>query len=218
MQTPLFLRTARHPALFLSLLTLACAGSALAQATYPATTTPSTPVYQGNTMGMGDPGSTYFSINAGVADLARPISGFGNFGSGNQSSAYSLSVGHYLQGQNFGFELGYTDYGSIDKAGGHTKVDGWNASVIGRLALSPVFNLLGKVGTTYGRTDVTSSPGSSVIAGTEKSFDWSYGIAGELLLSPNWSATLSYDEHYMKYPPDSHERVSATMIGARYRY
>lgn len=169
-------------------------------------------------MGMGDPGSTYFSINAGVADLARPISGFGNFGSGNQSSAYSLSIGHYLQGQNFGFELGYTDFGSIDKSGGHTKVDGWNASVIGRLALTPTFNLLGKVGTTYGRTDVTTSPGSSVVAGTEKSFDWSYGIGGELLLTPQWSATLTYDEHYMKYPPDNHERVSATQLGVRYRY
>lgn len=191
-------------------------GAALAQSTMP--TAGTTPSYQGNTMGMGDPGSTYFSLNAGVGDLARPISGFGNFGSGNQSSAYSLNVGHYLQGQNFGFELGYTDFGSIDKAGGHTKVDGWNASVIGRLALTPMFNLLGKVGTTYGRTDVTSSPGSGVVPGSEKAFDWSYGIGGELLLSPNWSATLSYDEHYMKYPPDNHQRVSSTMIGARYRY
>jgi hypothetical protein len=205
-----------RPLLLLSALSLVCCGSVMAQSTMaPASTTPT---YQGNTMGMGDPGSTYFSINAGVADLARPISGFGNFGSGNQSSAYSLNVGHYLQGQNFGFELGYTDFGSIDKNGGHTKVDGWNASVIGRLALTPMFNLLGKVGTTYGRTDVTASAGSLVVPGTEKAFDWSYGIGGELLLTPNWSATLTYDEHYMKYPPDSHERVSSTMIGARYRY
>ena len=58
----------------------------------------------------------------------------------------------------FGFELGYTDFSQVNRAGGRTKANGVNLSLIGKLPLGDAFNLLGKVGTLYGRTDVSSAP------------------------------------------------------------
>ena len=163
------------------------------------------------------PGSTYIGLSAGVADLRRPIPGLENYG-GSGQNAYSLSFGSYFN-RNFGVELGYTDFGSIDRNGGRTKVDGINLSLIGRAPLGESFNLLGKVGTTYSRTDVTASPASGVTSGSERGFDWSYGIGGEWAFNPQWSAVLAYDEAYVKYPgAGTNQRISDTTLGLRYHY
>jgi hypothetical protein len=163
-------------------------------------------------------GSSYIGLSAGTSDLSRPITAFGLFGGSQQGTAYSVAVGNYFTNQNFGVELGYTDFGSVNHTGSTTKVDGINLSLIGRMPLSSSFNLLGKVGTTYGRTDVTANSGSGVVGGSERGFDWSYGMGGELVLSPQWSALLQYDEHFVKYPSSGNERVSNTTLGARFHY
>jgi hypothetical protein len=162
-------------------------------------------------------GNDYIGFNAGSSDLARPIAGFGVLGGGQQTNVYSLSAGHYFADRNYGIEVGYTDFGSVSRSGGSTKVDGINVSLIGRAPLGQSFNLLGKIGATYGRTDVSSSAASGVQAGSERGFDVSYGLGGEYLINPNWSALLAYDEHYVKYP-GNRERASATTLGLRYRY
>jgi len=164
------------------------------------------------------PGTTYVALNAGTSDLSRPITAFGLFGGTQQGSNYGVAVGNYMENQNYGFEVGYTDFGSVNRYGGTSKVDGINLSLIGRMPLSASFNLLGKVGTTYSRTDVSANAANSAMAGSERGFDWSYGLGGELKLAPQWSATLQYDEHFVKYPTTGSERVSATTLGLRYYY
>lgn len=161
---------------------------------------------------------TYIGLSVGSSDFSKPSNGFGVFGNDQRATAYSIKMGNYFNNQNFGFEIGYTDFGSVNRAGGTTKVDGINLSLIGRAPLNPTFNLLGKIGTTYGRTDVSSAPTSGVTSGSERGFDWSYGIGAEMLLSAQWSGVLQYDEHYVKFPGGSSDRVSATSLGLRYRY
>jgi OmpA-OmpF porin, OOP family len=163
-------------------------------------------------------GSTYIGLSIGSSDFSKPSNGFGIFGNDQRATAYSINMGNYFFSPNFGMEVGYTDFGSVNRAGGTTKIDGINVSLIGRAPMSSTFNLLGKIGTTYGRTDVSSAPTSGVTAGSERGFDWSYGIGAEMLLSPQWSGVLQYDEHYVKFPGGSTDRVSATSLGLRYRY
>jgi len=162
--------------------------------------------------------ANYIGLSIGSSDFSKPSNGFGIFGNDQRATSYSINVGNYFNNQNYGFEIGYTDFGSVNRAGGTTKVDGINLSLIGRMPLNPTFNLLGKIGTTYGRTDVSSAPTSGVTAGSERGFDWSYGIGAEMLLTPQWAGVLQYDEHYVKFPGGSSDRVSAASVGLRYRY
>ena len=196
------------PAVALAVAALAATGTARAQDTYkPA----------GPAASMLTPGDTYVSLSAGTADLSRPITAFGLFGGNQQGQAYGVAIGNYFANHNYGVELGYTDFGKANRYGGSTKVDGINLSLIGRLPLNPSFNLLGKIGTTYSRTDVSASAASGVTTGSDRGFGWSYGVGAEYLFHPNWSGVLQYDEHYVKYPGTT-ERVSATTLGIRYRY
>lgn len=161
-------------------------------------------------------GKSYIGVNVGESDF-RVGNGTGLFGGERHDTAYSAYVGSYFS-YNFGFEFGYVNFGEIGRAGGRTEADGINLSLIGKLPLGDYFNLLGRVGTTYGRTDVSTVAGSGVIAGKETDFGWSYGVGAEYTFNPQWSAVLQYDEHDLKFAGGERDRINAVTLGVRYRF
>ena len=160
----------------------------------------------------------YFDVSAGQTDY-RLGSGSGLFGSNNGSTAYAVSAGSYFT-NNFGVELGYTDFGRINRAGGETRADGFTLKLVGKLPLGSQFNLLGKVGTTYSRTEVSALPGSGVNPGSDNGFGLNLGVGAELMFTPNWSALLQYDAHDLRFAGGNsdRERASVTSVGIRYSY
>jgi len=162
------------------------------------------------------PGSRYFGLNVGQSDFSLP-SGTGAFPSDNKDTSYNIYGGSYFN-NNFGLELGYTDFGKANRAGGQTEAQGINLSLVGRLPLSNSFNLLGKLGTTYGHTRVSASPASGLASGSESNWGVSYGIGAEWAFTPALSAVLAWDEHDLKFVGTGKERVSTTSLGLRYRF
>ena len=162
------------------------------------------------------PGSSYVGVNVGRSDYSLP-EGAGGFGMDRHKTTYGINTGSFAT-ENFGMEVGYTHFGDINRAGGTTKAEGLNLSLLGRAPLSPQFNLLGKLGVTYGWTDVSSAPGSGIDSGTEKSFGVSYGLGAEYVFTPQLSVVLQYDEHHLKFVSTGRDHVSATTIGLRYRF
>jgi hypothetical protein len=168
--------------------------------------------------GMGAMGPGYIGFSGGPSDFSRINGGNGLYSREDKNTAYSLMAGNYFLSPNVGMEVGYTNFGQISRGGGTTKAEGINVSLIGKMPINPSFNLLGKVGTTYGHTDVSSQPLSGVAQGSESGFDWSYGVGAELVINPQWSAVLQYDEHYLKFAGNSSDRVTTTTIGARMHF
>lgn len=197
--------------LFTSLCVAAASLTAVAGAQAQSSTSTSRPSWM-----MSAPGNSYVGLNAGRSDY-KLGNGIGVFSHDQGDVAFTINAGSYMN-NNFGFEIGYTDFGRITRAGGSTKANGINLSLIGRLPLGESFNLLGKLGTTYGRTDVSSDPTSGIVAGTENDFGWSYGLGAEFAFNPQWSAVLQYDEHNLKYAGGGTDRVGVATLGARYRF
>lgn len=171
---------------------------------------------QNNNYTFNAPGARYIGMNAGKSDFSVG-NGNGIFSSESKDTAYNIYGGNYFN-NNLGMELGFTDFGKINRAGGTTKARGVNLSLVGRLPLSPAFNLLGKVGTTYGHTSVSSFPGSGVASGSESGFGVSYGVGAEYAFTPQLSAVLQYDSHDLKFAGNGRDRVSATTAGLRYKF
>jgi len=161
------------------------------------------------------PGAGYVGLNVGTSDYSLG-NGFGPFASDDTDTVYNLYTGTFFT-PNFGLELGYTDFGKIERAGGRTKAQGINLSLVGRAPITQSFNVFGKLGTTYGRTEV-SSAGFGVAAGKETGFGLSYGIGAEYSFNPQLSAVLQYDEHKLKFAGGDKDRVNATTVGLRYRF
>lgn len=139
---------------------------------------------QSTSSSMSTPGSSYIGLSGGPADFSRIGSGNGLFSRDDHDTAYSLTMGNYFPNQNLGVELGYTNFGKVARGGGTTKAEGINLSLIGRMPINPMFNLLGKVGTTYGHTEVSANPLSGMATGSESGFDWS-------VWAPKWSSAPS---------------------------
>ncbi|MEO7401879.1 MAG: outer membrane beta-barrel protein [Polaromonas sp.] len=163
------------------------------------------------------PNANYLGLNVGRSDFNSLNNGNGIFPFDKHDTVYGINAGSYFN-KNFGLELGYTNFGKVARAGGDTKAQGVNLSLIGTLPLTTSFNLLGKLGTTYSRTDVSSSPLSGVASGSESGFGVSYGIGAEYTFSPQLSAVLQYDAHNMKFADTGRERIGATTVGLRYRF
>ena len=161
-------------------------------------------------------GASYADFNVGRSDFSVD-NGIGFPDRDDGDTAYSAHIGSYFN-ENFGLELGYTDFGSINRAGGETSARGINLSLVGKYPITPEFNVLGKIGTTYSDTDVSASPTSGVATGSENGFGLSYGLGVEYAFTPQWSALLQYESHKMKFAGDADERIGMASIGVRYRY
>lgn len=170
----------------------------------------------GSGFSMYSPGSSYVGFNVGKSDFSLG-NGLGVFPSDQKDTVYNIYGGSYFN-PNFGLELGYTDFGKARRGGGDTKAMGFNLSLVGKYPLTNSFNLLGKVGTTYGRTEVSSAPGSGITNGKETGFGLSYGIGAEYAFNPQLSAVLQYDSHNLKFAGSGSNRIGATTVGLRYRF
>lgn len=171
---------------------------------------------QSSPYGLNAPGSSYVELGIGQSDYSLG-NGSGLFDSDDGDTSYSIRGGSFFNA-NVGMEIGYTNFGKINRAGGTTKAEGINLSVVGRMPLSPSFNVLGKIGTTYSHTNVSSNPASGVVAGSEKDFGLSYGIGAEYLITPQWSGVLQYESTKMQFSGDRSDRVGVTSLSARYRF
>ena len=162
------------------------------------------------------PGATYLGLNAGQSNF-RLNNGVGGFAADQRKNAYSIYGGSYFS-DYLGAELGYTDFDRVNRAGGSTYANGFSASLVGKLPLSPSFNLLGKLGTIYGRTDVSSNPASGIAAGKQSKWGLSYGIGAEYAFNTSWSGVLQYDEYNLKFAGTGNSRINTTSLGIRYKY
>jgi OmpA-OmpF porin, OOP family len=160
--------------------------------------------------------SSYVELGLGQTNFSLD-NGTGLFGAERRDTAYTLRGGGYST-NNLGAEIGYTDFGSINRGGGDTKAQGINLSLLGKLPLNASFNLLGKIGTTYGHTRVSSSPFSGITGGSESGFGLSYGLGAEYVFTPQWSGALQYESHKLKFAGDQTDRIGLTTLSARYRF
>jgi OOP family OmpA-OmpF porin len=162
-------------------------------------------------------GSGYVGLNAGQTNFQMG-NGTGIFGADSRNTAYGLYAGSYFRDSNLGMELGYTDFGRVNRAGGTTKADGINLSLIGRLPLATSFSLLGKVGGIYARTDVSTGAGSGVTAGSTSDLDWTWGIGVAYAFASQWSGVIQYDSNAMKFAGGDREWITNLAAGVRYVY
>ena len=185
---------------------LAVAASFALAGAVQAQTTNTTPSYRA--------GGAYFDLNAGQSNFS--LDNIAPWNTDNSDTAYSAHIGSYFN-DNMGMEIGYTDFGRINRAGGSTRARGINLRLVGKFPLSPAFNLLGKIGTTYSDTDTSAAP-HTIATGSANGFGLSYGLGVEYAFTPQWSALLQYESHDVQYAGDNSDRIGVTTLGVRYRY
>ncbi|MDB5966673.1 MAG: OmpA-like transrane region [Polaromonas sp.] len=169
---------------------------------------------------MYSPGSGYIGFNAGRSQYGNRSVNLTGLVNDRSNNAYSLYAGSFFS-NNFGLEFGYNDFGRVNRFGGQTKANALSLSLVGRFPVGQSFNILGRLGGSYVRTDVTASAAANtagIPSGRDNRFDVSYGIGAEYSFTPAWSAVLQYDEYNLRYTGGARERLNTTTIGVRYHF
>lgn len=162
------------------------------------------------------PGSAYIGLNVGQSNM-KLNNGDNLFGIEKSENTYNLHGGSYFN-DFIGLEVGYADFGRFNRGGGQTKADAFNLGLVGKVPLGTSFNLLGRLGTTYGRTEVSSNVASGVVTGKETGWGGSYGIGAEFLFNPQLSGVLQYEEYNVKFAGGNRDKINTTSLGLRYRF
>jgi OOP family OmpA-OmpF porin len=118
----------------------------------------------------------------------------------------------------FGLQLGYFRLDDTERNGGKTKISGVNIGLVGVAPLGTQFSLVGRVGGTYGWTEVTVGTGVLSVTGEEKGFVPSFGAGLSWDFSRNISATIDWDRHNLKYPGGDKRNTDIATIGLKYRF
>ena len=126
--------------------------------------------------------------------------------------------GGAMVGNYWGVEVGYLDLGRIAREGGKTRAQGLNLSLVGKAPLARSVGVFGRLGTTYGRTETSTSGSSAVAAGSERGFGLSYGAGLSYEFTPRLSATLEWDTNDFRFPGGGRDPVRSTSLGLQYRY
>jgi len=121
-------------------------------------------------------------------------------------------------GANFGAELGYVDLGRVFRPTGEAHAQGLNLSLVGRKRVLSSFDVFGRVGTTYGRTDTTALAASSLPGGTEQGFGLSWGGGMSYEFTPRLSGSIEIESHDLRFSGGVRDPVTSTNLGLRYRY
>lgn len=157
----------------------------------------------------------YIGLNIGRSDF-RTGCGTGAFACDDSDTAGSIYLGSMFR-ENWGAELGYVNMGRVARGGGDTQAHGLNLSLVGKAPLTSQFSLLGKVGTTYGRTRTSSAAGSGVAAGSDNGFGLSYGVGASYDFTPNVAATINWDSHDFRFA-SGRDQVRMTSVGLQYKF
>ncbi len=190
---------------------MALAGStAMAQSTAPATTTQSS-----RSSWLPYTNDGYIGLNVGRSSFQNNC--IGGFSCDRTDRSAHIYVGGYFT-PHFGAEIGYVDFGDMQRAGGNTRAHGLNLSLIARTPLTQNLGLYAKLGTTYGRTRVNSAAGSGIASGSENGWGPAYALGVSWHFTPQWSAVLEWNRTRFDYAGNTDGWVRSTNIGVSYHF
>jgi opacity protein-like surface antigen len=162
------------------------------------------------------PGRSYLGLNLGRSNYNIPCGSISLLCDDTDRSV-KLYAGTMV-GNFWGVELGYINMGRVARAGGETKAQGLNLSLVGKAPLARSFGVFGKVGTTYGRTETSAIAGSGITAGDGRGFGLSYGAGVSYDFTPRLSAVLEWESNDFRFAGSGRDPVRSTSLGLQYRY
>lgn len=188
---------------------LACAAS-LAQTGTPPAAGSSYDLWRSHWL----PGGAYAGLNLGRPSYRLDC---GASGCDQPDLAANAYVGGMFT-RHWGMELGVLRFGDAERAGGETRAEGLNFSLVGRAQVGAGFGLFGRVGTTWGRTRVDAAPGAGIATGRASGWGPAYGLGVDWAFTDNWSAVLDWQRHRFDFAGDDNGWVRSTNVGLKYRF
>jgi OmpA-OmpF porin, OOP family len=159
--------------------------------------------------------SGYVGLNVGRPEYKLGCSG--GFSCDDPDGSVHIYTGGKVN-EWLGAEVGYVYLGKADRQGGSTRGHGINLSVVGSFPVAQSFSVFGKLGTTYGWTEVTANSAANEPVGDEDGFGLSFGAGVQYDFSQQWAFVAQWDRHHLKFAGRDRENADVLSIGAKYKF
>jgi OmpA-OmpF porin, OOP family len=158
----------------------------------------------------------YAGINVGQSDYGDFSCGTPGFGCDDSDPRIHAYFGGFFN-EWVGVQFGALYEGASDRAGGSTRAEGLNVSLVGRVPIG-AFSVFAKGGATYGRTRVTADALSGITPGRKRGFGGSYGVGAGYDITANHGVVLEWERHAFKVPGGGRRDIDSTSVGYVYRF
>ncbi len=138
------------------------------------------------------------------------------FACDKRDTAWKLYAGGKLN-NIFGLEAGYTDFGKIRASGGDTKAWAANVSLLAGMPIGDRFNIFGKLGGLYGKTDVSASPDTIFDTGHKSGWGWTYGAGASFNVTQNVALRVDWDRYKLDFV-GGRKDVDMASAGVQFRF
>ena len=116
-----------------------------------------------------------------------------------------------------GAEIGYTNEGKFDRAGGRARAEGIKVNLVARAPIG-AFSVFAKGGTIYGRTSVTADALSGLETGKDSGWGVSWGAGVGYDFTRNLGAVLEWSRNEYRFKGAGRDDVDSTNLGLVYRF
>lgn len=157
----------------------------------------------------------YIGLNIGKPEFDLAC-GSGNYGCNDPDAGVHLYTGG-LFNDWLGVELGYVNTGRAERAGGRTRAQGVNLSLVGRLPVGP-FNAFVKGGAIYGESRVSTGFLSDQPGGKARGWGASYGAGVGFDFTPRSGVVLEWSRNEFRFPGAGKQDVDMTSLGYVHRF
>jgi len=159
-------------------------------------------------------GGGYVGLQVGRSDYQLPCGNL--YHCDDRDTSVKLSLGRNIS-PHFGAELSLADFGNAGRAGGDTRAQAANLSLVGRVPVDR-FTLFGKVGTSYGRTRVNTAVLSDIPSGKASGWGPSAGLGVSYELSPGMALVAEWERQRLNFAGTGKADVDNTSVGLRWQY
>ena len=141
----------------------------------------------------------YLGVGAGESKFDSQCARTDIFACDKRDTAWKVYAGGKFN-PYWGLEAGYTDFGKVQASGGETKAWAANVSLVGNIPLAANrFDVFGKLGGLYGRTDVHADPSTLFDTGHKSGWGWTYGVGADWNITPTVAVRVDYDRYKMDF-------------------
>jgi opacity protein-like surface antigen len=140
----------------------------------------------------------YLGASAGESKFRADCRNTNVFSCDKRDTAWKVYAGGKMN-EIVGLEIGYTDFGKVQASGGQT--DAWAVplTLTAGVPIGDRFNVFGKLGGLYGRTDVKADPSTLLDTGHKSGWGWTYGAGAGFRITPAIELRVDWDRYKMDF-------------------
>ena len=158
----------------------------------------------------------YIGASAGESKFEAECASSNVFSCDRRDTGWKVYSGGKFN-EVFGIEVGYTDFGRINASGGDTDAWAIPVSLTAGVPLGTRFNVFGKIGGLYGRTDVTASASTLLDTGHKSGWGWTWGGGATFKVTQNFDVRVDWDRYKLDFV-DGRRDVDMLSGGVQFRF